>query len=65
MRRLSPSHLLIPKGEGGLSQDSKVLTEQIRAIDKRRLVSKIGTLSKPFLRLVDQAQLSKLISSTG
>jgi mRNA interferase MazF len=35
--RLSPSHLLIPKGEGALSQDSKVLTEQIRAIDKRRL----------------------------
>jgi mRNA interferase MazF len=27
--RLSPSHVLIPKGEGGLGQDSKALTEQI------------------------------------
>ena len=25
---LSPSHVLIPQGEGGLGQDSKVLTEQ-------------------------------------
>jgi mRNA interferase MazF len=29
--RLSPSHVLIPKGEGGLGQDSQALTEQIRA----------------------------------
>jgi mRNA interferase MazF len=51
----SPSHVLIPKGEGGLSQDSKALTEQIRAIDKQRLVAKIGTLSGRFLRLIEQA----------
>jgi mRNA interferase MazF len=43
--RLSPSHILIPGGVGGLSQDSKVLTEQIRAIDKQRLVGRIGGLS--------------------
>ena len=53
--RLSPSHVLIPQGEGGLGQDSKVLTEQIRAMDKQRLVSKIGTLSDRFLRLIEQA----------
>ena len=28
--RLSPSHVLIPRGEGGLSQDSKAVTEQMR-----------------------------------
>ena len=43
--RLSPSHVLIPAGEGGLSRDSKVLTEQIRAMDKQRLFAKIGSLS--------------------
>jgi mRNA interferase MazF len=53
--RLSPSHVLIPQGEGGLSQDSKVLTEQIRAMDKQRLVTKIGTLSERFLGLIAQA----------
>jgi len=52
---LSPSHVLIPAGEGGLGQDSKVLTEQIRTMDKRRLAGKIGALSERFLRLVEQA----------
>jgi len=53
--RLSPSHVLIPKGEGDLDQDSKAVTEQIRAMDKQRLVAKIGTLSGRFLRLIEQA----------
>ena len=53
--RLSPSHVLIPQGEADLGQESKVLTEQIRAMDKQRLVSRIGTLSDRFLRLIEQA----------
>jgi len=53
--RLSPSHVLIPRGEGGLGQDSKILTEQIRAMDKRRLTGKIGALSERFLRLIEQS----------
>ena len=52
--RLSPSHVLIPAGEGGLAQDSKALTEQIRAMDKQRLVAKIGSLSPRFIRLIEQ-----------
>lgn len=44
--RLSPSHVLISHGEGGLNQDSKALTEQIRAMDKQRLTGKIGALSE-------------------
>ena len=42
--RISPSHVLIPKGCGGLDSDSKAVTEQIRAIDKQRIVKKLGTL---------------------
>ncbi len=53
--RLSPSHVLIPKGEGGLGQDSKALTEQIRAMDKQRLTTRIGTLSARFLSLIEQS----------
>lgn len=53
--RLSPSHVLMPKGEGGLGQDSKALTEQIRAMDKLRLTTRIGTLSARFLHLIEQA----------
>jgi len=53
--RLSPSHVLIPRGEGGLTEDSKALTEQIRAMDKQRLTTRIGILSPRFLRLIEQA----------
>src|SRR5215203_5812520 len=40
--RLSPSHVLIPQDAGGLDQDSKALTEQIRAMDKQRLTIKLA-----------------------
>ena len=53
--RLSPSHVLIPRGEGGLTEDSKALTEQIRAMDKQRLTTRIGILSPRFMRLIEQA----------
>jgi len=60
VERLSPSHVLIPRGEGGLNQDSKALTEQIRAMDKQRLTGKIGALSERFLRLIEQAICNSL-----
>jgi mRNA interferase MazF len=60
LNRFSPSHVLLPKGEGGLQQDSKVLTEQIRALDQQRLVNKIGTVSQQFLRLIEKAMLNSL-----
>lgn len=50
-----PTHVVINQAIAGLSKDSVVLTEQIRTIDKRRLIQKIGVLPKPLLRQVDQA----------
>jgi mRNA interferase MazF len=44
-QRLLPSHVLVPAGEGGLSQDSVALCEQIRVIDQGRLLAKLGELS--------------------
>ena len=58
--RLSPSHVLIPAGEGGLDQDSKALTEQIRAMDKQRLAAKLGSLSPRFIRLIEQGVRNSL-----
>jgi len=55
VERLSPGHVLVPAGVGGLAEDSKALTEQIRAMDKRRLAARIGSLSDHFLRLIEQA----------
>lgn len=41
---LLPSHVVIPAGTGGLQQESVLLCEQIRVIDKRRLMKNWGQL---------------------
>ena len=42
--RIYPFEVLVPAGEGGLTQTSKVLLSQIRTIDKQRLGQWIGVL---------------------
>ena len=53
--RLSPSHALIPRGAAGLAFSSKAVTEQIKAVDKRRLVKKLGALPPELLMHVERA----------
>ncbi|MEW6201343.1 MAG: type II toxin-antitoxin system PemK/MazF family toxin [bacterium] len=53
--KLLPCHVAFQAGEGGLSQDSVLLTEQVRVIDKSRLERKIGTVSKEKLEEVENA----------
>lgn len=43
-KRYMPTHVHVKASEG-LNKDSKVLLEQIRTIDKRRLGNKVTTLS--------------------
>ncbi len=43
--KLLPSHVLVPSGEGGLTQDSIALCEQIRVIEVGRLIARLGQLS--------------------
>ena len=50
-----PSHVMVPKGEGGLSQDSVALAEQIRVLDHDRLIHKVGGLSSTRMQEVDDA----------
>ena len=47
-----PSHVKIPDGVGGLTEDSILLCEQIRVIDKKRLVRRIGNIKEEYLRKV-------------
>ena len=58
---LSPSHAVIPKGEGGLTAAPKVLTEQVKALDKRRLVKRLGRLDPGRIAAVDQALRNTLV----
>lgn len=53
--RSYPFEVLIAKGVAGLSLDSRVKANQIRTVDKRRLVSYRGSLPPQYLPQVEQA----------
>ena len=50
-----PSHVLVPAGEGGLTQDSVALCEQIRVTDNGRLIKRLGDLDTARMQEVDAA----------
>jgi mRNA interferase MazF len=52
---LFPSHAFVPAGVGGLSQDSVALCEQVRVIDKQRIIRVVGHLDAPRLGDLDRA----------
>jgi mRNA interferase MazF len=52
---LSPSHVVIPKGTARLTFTSKVVTEQIKAVDKQRIVRRLGSLPSVLLEQVERA----------
>ncbi len=50
-----PTHVELAKTPGGLEKDSVVLLEQIRTIDKSRLMEKVTSLNEDMMRKVTQA----------
>ena len=54
---LYPTEVLIRPPEGGLRTDSVALLNQIRSIDKQRLVRRLGTLKAESMDRVDHAIL--------
>ncbi len=50
-----PTNVFIPKQESKLNKDSKILLNQIRTIDKQRIIKKIGTLNSFTMQKVDMA----------
>ena len=52
---LYPTEVPLRAREGGLSTDSVVLLNQIRSIDKQRLVRRIGKLTSGTMSHVDRA----------
>ena len=55
---LYPTEVLVNAKEGGLSQDSVVLLNQIRSIDKERLIRRLGRLPTETMAEVDHASRS-------
>jgi mRNA interferase MazF len=52
---ISPSHVVIAKNTARLTFASKAVTEQIKAVDKQRIVKKLGTLPLAVLAQVERA----------
>ena len=52
---LYPTEVLVTGHEGGLTSDSVVLLNQIRSIDRQRLVKRLGMLRPETLSKVDDA----------
>ena len=59
-KKQMPIHVKIATDESGLPEDSIVLLEQIRTLDKERLERKIGRLRAEKMRKVDRALCKSL-----
>jgi mRNA interferase MazF len=54
-QRLYPTEVMIKPPEGGLASNSVVLLNQIRSIDRLRLVKRLGSLKPATMRQIDRA----------
>lgn len=55
IRKIFPFEVFLPKGSGNLPKDSKAKADQIRTLDKTRLVKPIGELSRKEIDEIDKA----------
>ncbi len=53
--RVYPFQVFVPAGEGGLSQPSKALCEQVRTLSRIRLTERLGTLNDKIMNEVREA----------
>jgi len=57
---LYPTEVLLKAAEGGLKVDSVALLNQIRSIDRQRLIRRLGRLSRETMLKVDRALVLSL-----
>ena len=55
LRKIYPFEVYIGKGTGNLPKNSKAKADQIRTLDKSRLVKPIGELGKPVTDAIEKA----------
>jgi mRNA interferase MazF len=55
LKRIYPFEVFLPKGSGKLPKDSKVKADQIRTLDKSRIVAPIGKLGKREIQDIEMA----------
>jgi mRNA interferase MazF len=55
LKKIYPFEAMLPKGSGNLPKNSKVKADQIRTLDKHRIIKRIGRLSDEDMIAVDSA----------
>lgn len=55
IEKIYPIEVLLAKRNSGLEKNSKVLLNQIRAVDKRRLIKKLGKVDYDSMVKIDNA----------
>ncbi|MEK6900143.1 MAG: type II toxin-antitoxin system PemK/MazF family toxin [Nanoarchaeota archaeon] len=53
--KIFPMEILLTSENSGLKKESKALFNQIRAVDKRRLIKKIGNIDKETIEKMNEA----------
>ena len=55
LERTYPFETFLPKGMGNLPKDSKVKTDQIRTLDKSRILALLGKLGRKEMREIENS----------
>ncbi len=55
IRKIYPFEVLLPAGTGNLPRDSKVKADQIRTLDKARLIRELGKLGQKEIGEIERA----------
>ena len=60
-----PTHVAISSRQSGLKKDSVILAEQVRTLEKKRLMEKLGRVDEEVMAKVDRALAISLGSGAG
>ncbi len=55
LKKIYPFEVILPKGSGNLPKDSKIKADQIRTLDKSRIMSRVGRLDKTQIDEIENA----------
>lgn len=55
LTKIYPFEVFLPKGCGNLPKDSKIKADQIRTLDRSRLISHLGSIEEKYMKEVEKA----------
>lgn len=59
-KKVYPFEVSLPRGQAGLSNDSRVKLNQIRTVDKKRLIDYLGKVDSEYINKINQALIIHL-----